>query len=155
MVIVGAIVGLVVIATVSSGSADVGPPRPARSACMGLAEGQACTIDDKAGTCRGPHPSRLTCQPERPSSEGSGSAVGGTGSGSAAGSATTDPASANPEPATPPGHKRGCAVASPDTAAPVGLALAALAVRRRRRSRSTAGAGPAASPDGGAVPSMP
>lgn len=41
--------------------ADIGPMEPARSICMGKSDGAACTIDGKAGTCQGPHPSRMYC----------------------------------------------------------------------------------------------
>lgn len=43
--------------------ADVGPIEPAREICMGQAEGSPCKIDGRAGTCHGPHPSRMYCTP--------------------------------------------------------------------------------------------
>jgi|GEM_PF-5916483 len=156
---------------VPGAGADVGPrrPDPARDACAGLQDGAACVVNDKAGTCHGPHVSRLYCQVGKPPSEGSAtpspapaaapdtsaaSAAGSAAAGSAAasntatstaatGSAATGSAAtgapapeAAAEPATTPGHKRGCAVAAPTSLVPVGLALAALALGRRRRSRS-------------------
>lgn len=179
------VAALALAAMVSSAAADIRPPDPARKACMGLSEGAACTIDGKAGTCHGPHPSRISCQPGSPPSQGSGSpasepsggaasgtgnapasgtaasgagnaasgtnnAASGTGnapasagnppaapaSGAAAGtgSAATDPPPGNSEPASTPGHKRGCAIAPPGSAVPIALVLAALAWRRRRKS---------------------
>jgi hypothetical protein len=110
---------------------------------MGLADGAPCTLDGKAGSCHGPHPSRMTCQPGQPSSQGPGDAAAGSGAGSAAGSATgsaagsatggdaVDHAPSNPEPAAAPGHKRGCAVATPGSAALVAHAYLELAVVAR------------------------
>jgi MYXO-CTERM domain-containing protein len=170
IVMLGGLAALVLAALAVDASADIGPRHPDR-ACAGLREGAACTIREKAGTCHGPHPSRLSCVVAKPSSDGSGSAAAsadsaavgsdsaavgadhatavgsdsaaagasnsaaGASNAVAAGSAQT-PDPANAEPATTPGHKRGCAVTEPSSAAPVGLVLAALAVRRRRRSRS-------------------
>lgn len=59
--------GLVALAAVLGGAsaarADIGPIEPARKICMGSAEGSPCKIDGKAGTCQGPHPSRMYCTP--------------------------------------------------------------------------------------------
>jgi len=169
--LVAGLAALALASMVPGAGADVGPrrPDPARDACAGLQEGAACVVNDKAGSCHGPHVSRLYCQVGKPPSQGSaagtapaasagsaadsapdssaatGSAATGsattsgaaTGS-AAAGSATAGAQAAEPaaEPATTPGHKRGCAVTAPSGVLPVGLALAALALRRRRRSRS-------------------
>lgn len=116
---------------------------------MGLAEGAACTIDGKAGTCHGPHPSRMYCTPGPAPNQGSASAVtgsGSAGSGSGSGAAgSAQPSAAgsaqpstpsDPEPAPTPGHKRGCAVADPGGAALAGLAFAALVWRRRGGRRT-------------------
>ena len=46
-------------------SADIGPIEPARRICMGQAAGAPCEIDGRAGTCQGPHPSRMYCTPMR------------------------------------------------------------------------------------------
>ena len=203
------VAALALAAMVSSVAADIRPPDPARKACMGLPEGAACTIDGKAGTCHGPHPSRISCQPGTSPTQGSGSAAdtgaagaasgtsgtasgtgnaasgtgnaasgtgnAASGTGNAAsgtgnapsgtgnaasgtgnapasdgnhpaaaasgatagtGGAATDPPPGNSEPATTPGHKRGCAIAPPGSAVPIALVLAALAWRRRRKSPS-------------------
>jgi MYXO-CTERM domain-containing protein len=141
IVSVAGLAALVLGAVAPNAAADIGPRDPARQACTGLAEGAACTIDGKAGTCHGPHPSRMSCDPGQPPSQGSGSAAAAT-TGSAA--AVADPAAgsaqaaapASPDPAPTPGRKRGCAVADPGSATLVGLALAVLGWRRRRRPRS-------------------
>jgi MYXO-CTERM domain-containing protein len=144
IVIVGGLAALVLASTALDATADIGPPEPARKACAGLSEGAACTLDGKAGTCHGPHPSRMYCQPGQPPSQGSGSAAAGSGNagplvssgtGSAAAGSAQPSDPGNAEPAPTPGHKRGCAVAAPGSAALVGLVVAALALRRRR-SRS-------------------
>jgi MYXO-CTERM domain-containing protein len=51
------------LAGARSARADIGPPDPARKICMGSSEGSPCKIDGKAGTCQGPHPSRMYCTP--------------------------------------------------------------------------------------------
>ena len=120
--------------------ADVGPPEPARTACMGASDGATCTLDGKPGTCHGPHPSRMYCQTDKPPSDGSAAGAGSTthatnntGAGaSGSGSATAaDPSASAPS----PGHKRGCAVSDAGSASLIGLAIVALGLRRRRRAR--------------------
>lgn len=43
--------------------ADIGPMDPARAICMGSSAGAPCTFEGKAGTCQGPHASRMYCTP--------------------------------------------------------------------------------------------
>src|SRR4051812_50115996 len=69
--LLGAWLILVAVAGVDPARADIGPPDPARKACMGLREGAACTFDGKPGTCQGPHPSRMSCIVSAPDPSGS------------------------------------------------------------------------------------
>ncbi len=144
--IVGGLALAMLAAGATRGAADIGPVDPARRACAGSPENGPCTLDDKPGTCHGPHPSRMYCDTDKPPSQGSGSAAGSAAgsAGTPAGNTVTSVPSYQPpagsatgsaaEPAPSPGHKRGCAMTEPGSAALVGLAVVALGWRRRRRT---------------------
>ena len=115
---------VVIVAMIGAGraSADIGPIDPARKICMGLAAGTECTYQGKAGTCQGPHPSRMYCVTSAGSASGSASNEGSGQGGEVA----------KPQAAPTPAKQRGCAVADPGSAAAIGLAVLALVARRRR-----------------------